>query len=198
MRHHCSNTTGMWQHTASFCPLCFLLSKYSSIARFMLPYSIVPAKRYTGDSVSASFEYHVPWRTNTIRRGKHHHSPQMHLFAMTHACTEYYFAPSIPSNQFLPNVSFYHVVLEQKHGTRCSRTVASSYINFSVGVSSGRWRPIDMLPLSIVLLQAVTVYCNNSITCRNLGPEFACLFDGTNHCVSTMIIALGFGWVGGG
>ena len=53
-----------------------------------------------------------------------------------------------------------------------------------------------MPPLSIVLLQAVTVYCNNSITCQNLGLEFACLFDGTNHCVSTMIIALGFGWGG--
>ena len=55
-----------------------------------------------------------------------------------------------------------------------------------------------MPPLSIVLLQAVTVYCNNSITYQNLGPEFACLFDGTNHCVFTMIIALGFGWGGGG
>ena len=56
--------------------------------------------------------------------------------AMTHACTEYYFSPSIPSNQFLPNVSFYHVVLEQKHITRYSGTVASSYIDVSVGVSS--------------------------------------------------------------
>ena len=56
--------------------------------------------------------------------------------AMTDACTEYYFSPSILSNQFLPNVSFYHVVLEQKHITRCSGTVASSYIDVSVGVSS--------------------------------------------------------------
>ena len=111
MSHHCSNTTSMWRHTASFCPLCFLLPKCSSIACFILPYSIISTMRYTGDSVSASFEYHVPWRTNTIRRVKHHHSPRMHLQRLTPALN----ITSLPLSRLTSSYPMYHFIMSSSN-----------------------------------------------------------------------------------
>ena len=144
MRHHCSNTTSMWWHTASFCPLCFLIPKCSSIARFLLPYSIVPTMRYTGYSVSASFKYHVPWRTNKIRRGKHHHSPRMHLQWLTPALNINYKLPlsrltsSYPMYHFIPRTETRYVVVGLLPHHNLSTLDVSVSSSLDVGVQESK------------------------------------------------------------
>jgi hypothetical protein len=77
----------------------------------MLPYAIVPTVRYTGDSISVSFEFHVPWRTNTIRRGKHHHSPRMHLQWLTPALN----ITSLPLSRLTSSYPMYHFIISSSN-----------------------------------------------------------------------------------